>query len=105
MKKRKNLYYFESLEPDREGESRSAVEVVAEILDSVPVVSAFQTVPAAFLNNIDAILNIDVFLCGNDEASIGIVSRLVRDIANLRPLRVGPLKETLNGLSHLRLYF
>jgi NADPH-dependent F420 reductase len=94
MRRGKKLFYFESLEPDREGESRSAAEVVAEIVDPIPVVSAFQTVPAAFLNNIDAILNIDVFLCGNDETSIVIVSRLVRDIANLRPLKAGPLQNS-----------
>jgi hypothetical protein len=55
------------------------------------VVTAFQTVPAAYLNNIDAVLNVDVLIAGDDDLSLAKVSKLVRDIPNLRPLRVGPL--------------
>ncbi len=58
------------------------------------MVSAFQTVPAAYLNNIDAVLNVDVLIAGNDDLSLALVSKLVRDIPNLRPLKVGPLENS-----------
>jgi len=89
MRRRDKLFYFKSLGAG-EGE-RSAAEAIQELVKPIPVVSAFQTVPAAYLNNIDAVLNLDVLLAGNDEVALSIVSRLVRDIANLRPLKVGPL--------------
>ena len=73
---------------------RSAAESIQEVVGSAPVVSAFQTVPAAYLNNIDAVLNVDVLVAGDDDLAIAKVSRLVRDIPNLRPLRVGPLENS-----------
>ena len=88
MKRRNKLFYFTPLGT---GDERSAAEVVQDLVKPVPVVSAFQTVPAAYLNNIDAVLNLDVLLAADDEVAVSIVSKLVRDIANLRPLKVGPL--------------
>ncbi len=88
MTRRNKLYYFSSM--GVEGD-RSAAEVVQELLAPIPVVSAMQTVPAAYLNNIDAVLNLDVLVAGDDEVSVAVVSRLIRSIPNLRPLKVGPL--------------
>lgn len=88
MTRRNKLYYFSSM--GVEGD-RSAAEVVQEIVAPIPVVSAMQTVPAAYLNNIDAVLNLDVLVAGDDEVSVAVVSRLIRSIPNLRPLKVGPL--------------
>ncbi|TRO49811.1 NADPH-dependent F420 reductase [Candidatus Bathyarchaeota archaeon] len=88
MTRRNKLYYFSSM--GVEGE-KSAAEVVQELVAPIPVVSAMQTVPAAYLNNIDAVLNLDVLVAGDDEVSVTVVSRLIRDIPNLRPLKVGPL--------------
>ena len=96
MSKKGRLFYFTPLEkeniivPDVE----SAAEVVQEIVKPASVVSAFQTIPATYLNNIDALLNVDVLIAGNNELSITLVSKLVRDIPNLRPLRVGPLENS-----------
>jgi len=89
MRRRDKLFYFNSLGGEK-GE-KSAAEAIQELVEPTPVVSAFQTVPAAYLNNIDAVLNLDVLLAGDDEVALSIVSRLVRDVANLRPLKVGPL--------------
>jgi NADPH-dependent F420 reductase len=95
MKRRKSLYYWTPLEGEnltRDG--RSAAELIQDVVEPVPVVSAFQTVPAAYLNNIDAVLNVDVLVAGNDELAVAKVSSLVRDVPNLRPLRVGPLENS-----------
>jgi NADPH-dependent F420 reductase len=96
MTRRKRLFYWTPL---HEGEAqsmegRSAAESIQEAVGPAPVVSAFQTVPAAYLNNIDAVLNVDVLIAGDDDLAIAKVSRLVRDIPNLRPLRVGPLENS-----------
>jgi NADPH-dependent F420 reductase len=96
MTRRKRLFYWTPL---HEGaaplmDDRSAAESIQEVVGTAPVVSAFQTVPAAYLNNIDAVLNVDVLVAGDDDLAIAKVSRLVRDIPNLRPLRVGPLENS-----------
>lgn len=95
MTRRKRLFYWAPLEGgDVTHDGRSAAELIQEVVDPTPVVSAFQTVPAAYLNNIDAVLNVDVLIAGNDELAVTKVSSLVRDIPNLRPLRVGPLENS-----------
>jgi len=92
MTRRKRLYYWTPLED--EAFERSAAEAIQEVVEPSPVVTAFQTVPAAYLNNIDAVLNVDVLIAGDDELAVARVSSLVRDIPNLRPLRVGPLENS-----------
>ena len=89
MRRRKKLFYFTSL--GFEDEEKSAAGIIQDIVNPVPVVSAFQTVPAAYLNNIDGVLNLDVLIAGDDDVAVAVVSKLVRDIVNLRPLKVGPL--------------
>jgi NADPH-dependent F420 reductase len=73
------------------GEQPSAAEAIAQAVAPVPVVSAFQTIPAAYLADLDAVLNIDILICGDDEPGLERTAQLVREIPNLRPLRVGPL--------------
>jgi hypothetical protein len=70
---------------------KSAAEVIQSIVEPIPVVCAFQTVPAAYLNNCDSILNIDVLIASNNDEAITLVSKLILDIPNLRPLNVGDL--------------
>jgi NADPH-dependent F420 reductase len=93
MTRKKKLFYWTPLEEGEDPgfEGRSASEAIHEIVAPSPVITAFQTVPAAYLNNIDAVLNVDVLIAGDDDLALAKVSKLVRDIPNLRPLRVGPL--------------
>jgi len=93
MKKVKRLFSYTPLpsEEMRKHKDKSAAEVIQEIVKPTPVVSAFQTVPATYLNNIDSMMNIDVLIASDSDRAIDRVSRLVSDIPNLRPLRVGPL--------------
>ncbi|MGP8336656.1 MAG: NADPH-dependent F420 reductase [Methanosarcinaceae archaeon] len=70
----------------------SAAQEIAMLLpEGIELVSSFHTVPAHNLADLDAKLDYDVGVCGNSEHSKNIVSGLVRDISNLRPLDVGPL--------------
>ncbi|MBQ03591.1 NADPH-dependent F420 reductase [Candidatus Bathyarchaeota archaeon] len=93
MTRKKKLFYWTPLEErdDPGFQGRSASEAIQDIVEPSPVITAFQTVPAAYLNNIDAVLNVDVLIAGNHKLALAKVSKLVRDIPNLRPLRVGPL--------------
>jgi NADPH-dependent F420 reductase len=73
---------------------KSAAELVADEVGEVPVVSAFQTVPASYLGDLDSILNIDVLISGQDAHALETVTRITHDIPNLRALRVGPLSNS-----------
>jgi len=96
MKKRKGLFSYTPI--TGKGIDRylgkSAAEVIQEIVESTPVVSAFQTVPATYLNNIDSVMNIDVLVASNHDSAVAMVSKLIRDIPNLRPLKVGHLENS-----------
>lgn len=94
MTRRKRLFYWTPLEEAGPFGGRSAAEAIQDVVRPTPVVSAFQTVPAAYLNNIDAVLNVDVLIAGDDDLALAKISSLVRDIPNLRPLRVGPLENS-----------
>ncbi len=73
---------------------KSAAELVADEVGNVSVVSAFQTVPASYLGDLDSILNIDVLISGQDEHALETVTKITHDIPNLRALRVGPLSNS-----------
>lgn len=96
MKKKKGLFRCATISAKELGigEDLSAAEVIQDLVKPTPVVSAFQTVPAAYLSNIDSVLNLDVLIAGDDALAVNIVSKLVRDIPNLRPLRTGPLENS-----------
>ena len=56
--------------------------------------SAFQTVPATYLNNIDLIMNLDVLVASDRKEVVASASRLISDIPNLRALYVGSLENS-----------
>ncbi len=75
-------------------EHKSTAELIQEIVKPTNVVSAFHTVPASYLSNLEETQDIDVFVAGDDELSVSIVSKLICEIPNLRPLNVGPLENS-----------
>ncbi len=93
MEKSKGLFSYVPFAAEQMEQYRglSAAEAIQKIVAPTPVVSAFQTVPAAYLDNVDSIMNIDVLVAGDNPDSIRLVSDLISDISNLRPLRVGAL--------------
>jgi len=96
MKKTKGLFCYTPLTGEGIGgyQVKSAAEVIQEIVEPAPVVSAFQTVPATYLSNIDSVMNIDVLVASNHDPAVAQVSKLIRDIPNLRPLNVGALENS-----------
>jgi NADPH-dependent F420 reductase len=85
MKKNK---WFE-FTPPKQG---SAALEIQEILPrSVKVVSAYHNISARKLANIELSLDLDVVVCGDDDAAKRTVMELTREIKNLRPLDGGGL--------------
>ena len=76
MEKHRGLFNYVPLltEKMEQYRGKSAAEVVQEIVQPAHVVSAFQTVPAAYLSNVDSIMNIDV-LVASDDANATLVVR------------------------------
>ncbi|MFB6172266.1 MAG: NADPH-dependent F420 reductase [Haloarculaceae archaeon] len=59
--------------------------------DGVPVVGAFHNLAAGRLANLDADLDVDTLVFGDDDDAKDIVSMLADEIVGLRPLDVGGL--------------
>jgi len=73
----------------------SYAEALAMELKDVPVVAAYHTVSAKKLANLSLVLNYDVPIAGDDEDAVEVVMSLTRDINNLRPVYIGPLRAAL----------
>ena len=65
-----------------------AKQVQLDLGEGVRVVSAFQNVAAAHLNDLDHSIDCDVLVCGNDKAARGVVVRLAED-ANMKAWHAG----------------
>ena len=59
--------------------------------EDVPVVGAYHNLPAARLANLDASLDIDTAIIGDDGDAVDTVTRLSEDIEGLRAVDAGPL--------------
>ena len=95
MTKRGRLFTYSPIIVSGKAEmEKSAAELVADEVRNVPVVSAFQTVPATYLADLDSILNVDVLLSGDDERALQIATEITQEIPNLRALLVGPLQNS-----------
>jgi len=71
----------------------SAAQQARELLpDGVGIVSAFHTVSAALLSDLDHQLDEDVLLCGDSREDKARAAELVSRIDGLRPVDCGPLE-------------
>jgi hypothetical protein len=78
---------FHPVLPD-EGSIAAAVQAVAP---GARVVAAFQHVPAAALRDLDADLDSDVLVAGDDDEARGVVAELIDAMSGLRALDAGAL--------------
>lgn len=77
---------------DQRDEVTSAAEdVVVMLEDTVKFVSGFHTISHTVLNDLDAEIESDVFLCGNDNVAIEQIAKLTREIGG-NPIHAGGLK-------------
>lgn len=70
----------------------AAMEIQGLLPDGVKLVSAFHNVSAKKLADINNKLDMDVFICGDNEEANNVVSDLVKDIPGLNPMLAGPLE-------------
>ena len=71
----------------------SAAQQAQEMVpDGVRVVSAFHTISAAHLSDLDQVLDEDVLVCGDKRADKAQVTELVSKIEGLRAVDCGPLE-------------
>ncbi len=71
----------------------SAAQQAQEMVpDGLRVVSAFHTVSAALLTDLDHVLDEDVLICGDRRGDKAKVAELVTQIDGLRPVDCGPLE-------------
>jgi NADPH-dependent F420 reductase len=69
----------------------SAFDMVQKHMkDKTMLVAAFHTISEKKLVDPNLVLDSDIFICGDDQKAIEIVSGLVKEIKNLRPLILGP---------------
>jgi NADPH-dependent F420 reductase len=83
--------------PVRLEQDGSAAELLQRLAPQARVVSGFQNVSAVKLGDLDATLEGDVLLCGDDQEAIEATGALVDAIDGLRALNAGPLR--LSGLA------
>lgn len=75
-------------------ESGSAAEEVARLLPEARVVSAFHTVGAKMLQNIQSPVPCDVVVCGDELEAKQKVIELINHIPGMRAIDGGPLKNS-----------
>ncbi len=80
---------FFQYQPPAEGSA--ALQARMLLPESVRVVSAFHTICAAALQDIERVMKADAFICGDDAEAIKIAMELAGEIKSLRPLDAGPL--------------
>ncbi|PTD93773.1 NADPH-dependent F420 reductase [archaeon SCG-AAA382B04] len=72
---------------------KCAAKVIRNYLpNSIDLVSAFHSVPAGKLADLNKSLNCDVVVCGDNENAKEVVFELIQDINGLRPLEGGSLE-------------
>ena len=72
-------------------EGSAALQARSLLPKGVRVVSAFHTICAAALQDIERVMKADAFICGDDAEDIDITAQLAGEIKSLRPLNAGPL--------------
>ncbi len=69
----------------------SAFELVQKYLKNKSrLVSAFHTISEKKLIDPKLVLDSDIFVCGDSDDAVNVVSNLVKEIKNLRPILLGP---------------
>ncbi|MFP3166125.1 MAG: NADPH-dependent F420 reductase [Nitrososphaeria archaeon] len=81
-----------SYEPFRIGDKEvSAAELIRSTLQGARVASAFHTVPAMRLSDLNAKLNYDVLIAAEDRATFADAAEIVSSIEGLNPFYAGKL--------------
>ncbi len=80
---------FFQYQPPTEGSA--AMQARSMLPQGVRVVSAFHTICATALQDLERVMKGDAFVCGDDAQAVDITMELAGEIKSLRPLSAGPL--------------
>ncbi|MEM0364433.1 MAG: NADPH-dependent F420 reductase [Candidatus Nitrosocaldus sp.] len=69
----------------------SAAVMVSKRLKNARVVAALHTISDVKLRRFNEPIDTDVLVCADDKDALAVVSELLKEIRNLRPMYVGPL--------------
>jgi 8-hydroxy-5-deazaflavin:NADPH oxidoreductase len=73
---------------------RSVSEQIQELLPpEVHLATAFKTIPAKILGDLDSTLDCDLFVCSDSSEAKEVTMQIARSIPELRPVDAGPLAE------------
>ncbi|MEM4312185.1 MAG: NADPH-dependent F420 reductase [Nitrososphaerales archaeon] len=89
LEKKGKTFYYRPM--SYEGKSLSVSELLVELLKTNRIVTAFQTVSAGKLADLNSELNYDILICGDDLKAVEQVKGLIEDIKNLKAYYVGGL--------------
>ncbi|NLI62566.1 MAG: NADPH-dependent F420 reductase [Methanosarcinaceae archaeon] len=73
-------------------EGSAAMEIKKVLPETTDLVASFHNVSAKRLEDFDAVFDLDIAVCGNNQQNKDIIMNLVRDIPGLRPIDVGPIE-------------
>ena len=76
--------------PIKENKPYSYQLVSKYLKDKSKLVSAFHVISEKKLVNPTLALDYDIFVCGDDKESVGVVNGLINEIQGLRPIYLGP---------------
>ena len=76
--------------PIKENKPYSYQLVSKYLKDKTKLVSAFHVISEKKLVNPTLELDYDIFVCGDDKESVGVVNGLINEIQGLRPIYLGP---------------
>lgn len=76
--------------PIKENKPFSYQLVLKHMKNKSKLVSAFHVISEKKLVNPTMVLDYDIFVCGDDKESIGVVNGLINEIKGLRPIYLGP---------------
>ncbi|QUC64367.1 NADPH-dependent F420 reductase [Nitrosopumilus sp. K4] len=76
--------------PIKENKPFSYQLVSKYVKDKSKLVSAFHVISEKKLVNPTLELDYDIFVCGDDKESVGVVNSLINEIKGLRPIYLGP---------------
>ena len=76
--------------PIKENKPFSYQLVSKYLKDKTKLVSAFHVISEKKLVNPTLTLDYDIFVCGDDKESVGVVNGLINEIQGLRPIYLGP---------------
>jgi NADPH-dependent F420 reductase len=91
MSKDSNGFIYLPMHEHKESAAEQVNKVLKDKNKNARVVAALHNISDVKLRKINNIIDSDVLICSDDKDAVSVVSELVKEIKNLKPLYLGPL--------------